>query len=149
MAALKTEHVLVPTDCSELSLSALEVADSLVSASGGELTMIFVHQPATHLMDDEYPEPPEAKEALYKTANRIMRNRAKDLATPEERRHQLISTGSPVNEIIEYSEDYDLIVMATHGLTGLKHFRLGSVTERVVRGAQCSVLVIRGAESSE
>lgn len=144
---MKIDRVLVPTDCSKLSHSVLKVADDMVAASGGELTMIFVHQPATHLMDDEFPEPSGLKAALYKKANSVMQNWAKDLDTPEERRHLLVSTGSPVEEIIEHSSDYDLIVMATHGLTGLKHFRLGSVTERVVRGAECSVLVVKNAGS--
>ncbi len=140
---MKTDHILVPTDCSDLSLSVLNAADALLEKSAGEMTIIFVREPVIHLMDDEYPEPPQVKENLLRKANAVMKHWSKDLATPESRRHLIVSTGSPVDEIIKRSSDFDLIVMATHGLTGLKHFRLGSVTERVVRGAHCSVLVVK------
>ena len=56
---MKTQRILAPVDGSEMSHTALSEADALASQSGGELTLMFVHEPATvHLMDDEYPEPP-------------------------------------------------------------------------------------------
>ena len=52
-------------------------------------------------------------------------------------------TGKPVDEIVNLSAQYDLIVMPTHGRVGINHFLMGSVAERVVKGAQCSVLVVK------
>ena len=49
---------------------------------------------------------------------------------------------------MEDSENFDLVVMGTHGRTGLKHALLGSVTEKVVRKASCAVLTIRDPEQS-
>ena len=55
-------------------------------------------------------------------------------------------SGDPANEIVAFgaSSHADLIVMATHGRSGLKHVLLGSVAEKVVRHATCDVLVVRG-----
>src|SRR6185503_16514583 len=60
----------------------------------------------------------------------------------------LVRTGSPALEIIDVAKSLtaDLIVISTHGRTGLKHVVLGSVAEHVVRGAPCPVLVVRENE---
>jgi nucleotide-binding universal stress UspA family protein len=57
------------------------------------------------------------------------------------------SIGPPVAEIVRFAREgnYDLIVLGTHGRTGLKHALIGSVAERVVRHAHCPVLTIRPA----
>ncbi len=58
----------------------------------------------------------------------------------------LVIEGSPANEIITASKDYDLIVMGSLGRTGLSHLLMGSVAEKVVRHASCPVLVVRAPE---
>ena len=60
----------------------------------------------------------------------------------------LVLTGSTKREIVEAAKalDVDLIVIATHGYTGWKHFAIGSTAERVVRAAPCPVLVVREKE---
>ncbi len=55
----------------------------------------------------------------------------------------IMMSGSPANEIIEASKDFDLIVMGSLGRTGLSHMLMGSVAEKVVRLASCPVLVIK------
>ena len=59
--------------------------------------------------------------------------------------------GPAIHEILEYAahQKIDLIVLATHGRTGLKHLLMGSVAENVVRSATCPVLTIRGTESAK
>ena len=56
-----------------------------------------------------------------------------------------VTQGEPIAEILRLAEEEkaDLLVIATHGRTGLKHFFLGSVVERVIRHAHCPVLVVR------
>ncbi len=57
-----------------------------------------------------------------------------------------VRTGTPWHEIVEYlraDPTFDLVILGTHGRTGLKHILLGSVAERVVRHAPCAVLVVR------
>ena len=141
---MKTQRILAPVDGSEMSHFALQQADALASQSGGELTLMFVHEPATvHLMDDDFPEPAETTAYLAATAQKIMERCARSCTTSVAKRHIVIERGSPAQTIVDHSGEYDLIVMSTHGHTGMKHFHLGSVAERVVRGAHCDVLVVK------
>ena len=141
---MKTQRILVPIDGSAMSLFALMEAEKLALQGGGELTLMFVHEPATvHLMDDDFPEPEELTRTLLKTAEKCMKKRADTLTIPEANRRMLIERGSPAQIIVDHSAEYDLIVMSTHGHTGLKHLHLGSVAERVVRGSHCDVLVVK------
>ena len=59
-----------------------------------------------------------------------------------------VAKGTPFKEILSHAsdEEADLIVMATHGWTGLKHFLLGSITEKIIHKAPCSVLTIRSPD---
>ncbi|MGB5261311.1 MAG: universal stress protein [Gammaproteobacteria bacterium] len=142
---MKTQRILAPVDGSEVSHFALREADALATVSGGDLTLIFVHTPATaHLMDDDYPEPAEMTKSLMDTARNTLNKWADSLAVPEANRHIIIDCcGSPAQYIVEHSGKFDLIVMGTHGHTGIQHAHLGSVAERVVRGAHCNVLVVK------
>jgi universal stress protein A len=65
-----------------------------------------------------------------------------------ERPQWKVRAGLPSHEIVEVAKkmDVDLIVIATHGYTGWKHFCIGSTAERVVRAAPCPVLVVREKE---
>jgi nucleotide-binding universal stress UspA family protein len=65
-----------------------------------------------------------------------------------DRPHWKVRAGLPSHEIVEAAKemDVDLIVVATHGYTGWKHFCIGSTAERVVRAAPCPVLVVREKE---
>ena len=77
------------------------------------------------------------------------RQRLDAALTSAERDHfkvrSIVRVGDPLFEIVEYArtERVDLIVMGTHGRTGMSHLFLGSVAERVVRTAQCPVLTVR------
>jgi nucleotide-binding universal stress UspA family protein len=55
----------------------------------------------------------------------------------------VVESGTPAHKIVEISKDHDLIVMGSLGRTGMAHLMLGSVAERVVRHAECPVLVVR------
>ncbi len=65
--------------------------------------------------------------------------------------HSTVLGGNPASEIVGYVRErgFDLLVLATHGRTGLARFVLGSVAERVVREATCPVLVVRGSTPLE
>ncbi len=142
---MKTQRILAPVDGSEVSHFALREADALATANGGDLTLMFVHSPATaHLMDDDFPEPAEMTKSLLDTARNILNKWAESLAVPAANRHIIIDCcGSAAQYIIDQSGNFDLIVMGTRGYTGIKHVHLGSVAEQVVRGAHCNVLVVK------
>jgi universal stress protein A len=142
---VQLRKILVPIDFSELSLGALAGADALAAERGGELTLLHVH-PVVQvvLMDFAYTEPAEQVRGVLDEAEKHLRQLAGSLRTPLVRVRIDVRTGDPKDTIIEASAGHDLVVMSTHGRKGMGHFLLGSVAERVVRGAACSVLIWRG-----
>jgi len=141
---MQLRRILVPTDFSEFALAAVEAAASMAAASGGRLTLQHVH-PIVEVvvLEYSYVQPPErVAEALDAARSRLVAMAAK-LDLPTERIDIMVTTGQPAHEIIAASKAHDLVVMPTHGRTGLSHFMLGSVAERVVQGAACSVLVVK------
>jgi nucleotide-binding universal stress UspA family protein len=146
---LRIKEILVPIDFSDCSRKALRYAIPLAKEHKAAITVAYV-VPAISAAFGEYG----AFDAAAITKE--MRERAeRDLATlvVDEVRgvvaaDTIVRTGSPAQEIIAIAERVpaDMIVISTHGRTGLKHALLGSVTERVVRHAPCPVLVVRESE---
>jgi nucleotide-binding universal stress UspA family protein len=139
------QHILVPTDFSEHADQALNYALELAGKLSARLTLLHVIQkPVASARGmgvslDPYFHQVElmASEAMNDHARRVHdAGIACDVA---------IEHGVPFQQIIDLAnaKQVDLIVMGTHGRTGLQHFLLGSVAERVVRLAPCPVLVMR------
>lgn len=139
------EKLLCPVDFSPGSQQALELAASLAKETGAEL--VVAH--AWHVMPVAYMEYPLADDSwklLTQDAMRLLgdaRERAQQLGA--KRVSTVFATGLPWQQIVETAGDrsFDLIVIGSHGRTGISRFVLGSVAERVVRHAPCSVLVAR------
>ena len=155
---LPYKRILCPIDFSEPSYAALKVAVEMARHFGAALDVIHVIPPVP--VHSPYPDPPLAssfdvalyqqelavrgEKALQSLVGRMVPNDIPTLAT--------ILTGEAAKEIVAFAarEQIDLIVIATHGLTGWKHFLTGSVAEKVVRVAPCAVLTIRArAEKQE
>ncbi len=135
---------MAPIDFSEQSRAALREADELAAERGAELLLLHVHQIVeVAVLDFTYVERPEAVGEVCDAAEAELRRWSADLRTPAERILVRVATGSPVDEIVRATRECDLVVMATHGRTGLSHFLMGSVSERVVQGAACTVLVVK------
>jgi predicted phosphoribosyltransferase/nucleotide-binding universal stress UspA family protein len=135
--------ILHPTDFSESSRAAFALACSLARDHGGRLVVLHVLEVpvAAYLGGVLVPEP----EAELKTVWAKLRElRPDDPAIEVE--HRLLE-GEPAAEILGLAEeiDCDLIVMGTHGRTGLTRLALGSVAETVLRKAPCPVLTIKVA----
>jgi nucleotide-binding universal stress UspA family protein len=144
-------RILVPTDFSKFSQVALKYGIALAEKFGAELYLLHVVQDLSLFVPDAVAVAPPiavpveqftaaAREAL----ERIVReNKLEGLSVFRE-----IREGAPFYEIIRFAKEHeiDLIVMGTHGHTGLAHVLLGSVTERVVRKAPCPVLTVRDPE---
>ena len=148
-AAIRLKRILVPIDLSDASKHALMYASRLAEAFSARLTLLYVLAPPP------LPLPADVairSEMLRKDVARTQKKlsllarplREKVTEPPE----CAIRAGVPSHEIVEMakSEDTDLIVIATHGYTGWKHFCIGSTAERVVRAAPCPVLVVREKE---
>ena len=140
------KKILIATDGSEPSKEAENHGLKLAKALGASVTALYVvempyklsqiegHSPL--LQDDQIKM---LKEAGEKIAEDIMEKGRQEgvIVNP------VLMTGNPAHEIIEFSKDFDIIVMGTLGRSGLSHLLLGSVAEKVVRHASVPVLVVR------
>jgi nucleotide-binding universal stress UspA family protein len=145
------KRVLVPTDFSEYSQAALTYGVALAEKFGSSLYLLHIVQDLALFVPDAIAiappiaPPVEQFRAAAQTAlERLVReNQLEKLAV-----QCRVAEGTPFYEIIRFAkeEDIDLIVMGTHGHSGLAHVLLGSVTEKVVRKAPCPVLTVRHPE---
>jgi len=147
----ESKKILVPTDFSAYATKAAEEALALVQHFGGQLLFFHVIAiPAIYAVGYEpmiAPLPPiplPTPAEIEPEWNRFLAG-LPALATVRWEKHT--TEGSPITMITLAAEQHqaDLIVMGTHGRTGLAHMLLGSVAEGVVREAPCSVLTIRPA----
>ena len=136
--------ILCPIDFSSGSHHAFRVAARLATELGTTLEIVHAWHLPPLATGGEYPLPAEAIQGMVDDAERGLTDtlaEAKKLGV-ERVSSQLVS-GPPWERIVEVASPADLIVMGTHGRTGVSRFLLGSVAEKVVRHAPCSVLVAR------
>jgi nucleotide-binding universal stress UspA family protein len=140
---LQIRTILHPTDFSEPSQAAWELACALARDYNARLLVVHVYAPPPVYAPDgiAMPLPQEEPAALQA---RLAALRPADERIPCE--HRLLE-GEPAEKILELAqqEHADLIVMGTHGTTGLARLLVGSVAESVLRKAPCPVLTVRAA----
>ena len=140
------KSILVPVDFSAPSRKALAYAVSFAEHFGAKLTLLNVVEPvATPDFMASFPiamEEDKVRAGCKAQLDRLIEQEAID---PKRVERTLVRQGRSFHEITEAARtlNMDLIIMSTHGYTGLKHALLGSTTERVVRHASCPVLVLR------
>jgi universal stress protein A len=139
-------HILAPTDFSDYSKKALSDAFELAQTFGATLSLLHVLEPSPYL--GEFTLPTMGEELLGDLERQASAELARVLPEAQQATIEVthaVVMGSPSLKIVETAEaeHVDLIVMATHGRTGLSHLLIGSVAERVVRTAPCPVLTIR------
>jgi len=140
-------RILVPVDFSDPSRQALQAAIQLAQRFGSHLAVAHMtrrNRPDSHIVAEQLGMTFDTRRAgRAKLMEFIEREVPGDLQPT-----RLVADGVPFDEIAKTAKAWeaDLIVIATHGYTGLKHVLLGSTTERVVRHAPCPVLVVRGRE---
>jgi nucleotide-binding universal stress UspA family protein len=141
------KRIVVTTDFSEASKKAFPYSVALARKFEASLLLLYV-VPAHLPVELSYIGIVlEERRLMEEARERLPRFRQAEF-DPHWRVDTLVLNGAPAQEICRTAEAErsDLIVMATHGHTGLKHFLLGSVTENVVRHAPCPVLVVRERE---
>lgn len=165
--ALKFKRILCPVDLSRFSLEALKQAVRIAQNSTATLYVLHV---IDNPFDELYTMTPitqtdPAAAALYRGEEarkaEILKEAAEHSqallkqfshpfvhAIPISRVRYLIETGDPFDKIMDVAElrKIDLIVLATHGRTGLKRLIIGNVAEKVVRHAPCPVLTVKGRQ---
>ncbi|HWH68903.1 MAG TPA: universal stress protein, partial [Candidatus Sulfotelmatobacter sp.] len=143
---LRLKKILVPLDFSSLSLDALPWAQFLATQFDAQLLLLHVVQtyPIDHLLGAELMN--QTFTPLMKEAEAELQRLATDLSQSTRLKTSVVvREGTPFDAICRNAKmlGADLIVLTTHGYTGLKHIWLGSTAERVVRHAPCPVLVVR------
>ncbi len=149
------KRILAPTDLSEFSQVGVRYALDLAKAVGAEVTLYHVvsyeellwygEKMKEKIATDSTFGPSHSILEKYQTALTLfLKTHFSDLI-PSVKVHEKVEMGRPDENIVEEArkERADLIVISTHGRTGLSHILLGSVTEKVVRHAPCPVLSIR------
>ena len=144
---LPVRRILFPTDFSEHAEYAWPYALTFAQEFGAEVHLLHVVAPPPR-MAEAYAvnfDPEKMVQALTAEANTSMDHQVEAAKTCGLIFHREVRVGVDFREIIDYARkhDVDLIVMATHGRTGLAHALLGSVAEKVVRKAPCPVLTIK------
>ena len=141
--------ILVLVDFSPCSERTLQYALAFAGEFNASLILLHVVEafPIDYLVGFESSR--QASDWLIEQSRkRLKRLNLKLTATDAITDEPIVNFGKPFQEIVQVAKDRgaDLILIATHGYTGLKYIQLGSTTERVVRHAPCPVLVVREAE---
>jgi nucleotide-binding universal stress UspA family protein len=143
---LSPERILVPTDFSEPAAEALEVAIGFAVRFGARLTLLHAHEMPTYAFPDAVmPVTPQVVAELERTAKVELERLAERARSRGVTTETIAVVGPNHLEVCRIAEEMgaDLIVMGTHGRTGIRHAILGSVAEKVVRRAPCPVLTVR------
>ena len=144
MLAIQT--ILHPTDFSERSQYGFRLACSLARDYGARLVDLHVAEPPTAVAAEGVLMPPPTVD-LEPLRKRLQQLRPEDQKVLVE---HLLVQGGAAEEILQVAQERkcDLIVMGTHGRTGLGRLLMGSVAEQVVRKASCPVLTVKTPQPS-
>jgi len=143
--------ILVPHDFSASADHATAIAHAEARSHGSAIVLLHVIDLPYQLSPDAVIVPPESgapisvKQYAIESADAHLQSIADRLAKEGTTASCVVVVGVPVDEINRAVDDHriDLIVMGTHGRTGIRHFMAGSVAERVVRSSTVPVLTIR------
>jgi len=139
---MKAKTILFPTDFSEASEAAFQYAVEFARGSNGRLLIVHVQEPIHPIVGGELAYLPSFEtdpEQLAAALSKIV---------PDDPQltyaHQLVQ-GEPVTEIVNLAkaEHADLIILGTHGRTGVARLLMGSTAEQVLRRAPCPVLAVK------
>lgn len=137
---MEIHTILQPTDFSEHGKGAFDLACSLANDHKARLLVLHIYHPqAEHEELTKEGRPEKYQDHLWNTLRKLRPSR------PDVSVEYLLIQGKPAAEIVRAAKDNhcDVIVMGTHGRTGLKRALMGSVAEHVVREAPCPVLTLK------
>ena len=137
-------RVVVALDGSAVSAAAIPPAVGLAEGFRGDLYLLRVVKPGLKGGEKEIGD---AKSREAEEAHRYLEDMENEWFTPAVRFHRVVRVGDPVGEILGVADDVkaDVIVMASHGRTGLSKLIVGSVAEGVLHKSTRPVMIIRGA----
>jgi nucleotide-binding universal stress UspA family protein len=143
-----TQNILVATDFSPASALALDAASILARQNGAKVTIMHVFEATPFAPIVEDPKTgsrmvePDLREKIHAQLIALREDKFGEI---ERVKTALVVSDNAADGICHYAqkEDVDMIVVATHGRSGLAHLLIGSVAEKVVRHAPCPVLTLR------
>ncbi len=147
MKKFEPKKILVPVDFSDFSQDALKTAAEIAELRHAKITVMHVMvEPQTSVPYEVYIDWQKVKGDMKVDAEKLL-GEITEKAGINGMTERVLVWGEPSNVIAEtaQNENFDLIVMATHGRTGLTRLFLGSVAEKVIRHSPCPVLVMRGS----
>ena len=135
------QRILVPLDGSDRAELALPFAEELAAKLGSEIILLCASDSAEaedYAKHEIYLE--QITEAVKRTAKKLLTNPEQKVSI-----RSVVTIGLPAQEIVDYAEQVavSLIIMATHGRTGVSRWALGSVAEKVMRASTRPVLLVR------
>lgn len=145
---MRFAKILCPIDFSAGSREAMTAAAELASESAGEVVLLHVWHPP-YITSPEAPIPEAMMIQLRSDAEHELAKWRDEVVKHAPRVTAKLAIGAPWDQIVALAKDdpaIDLVVIGTHGRTGIKRALLGSVAEKVVRHATCPVLVVRSRD---
>lgn len=145
------KNILFPTDFSQPSQAALDVAIAMSLAHHTGLTLLHVHEPTAFELPDGYVENmPSQLDRTYDELNRRLSELDRQARAAGVRRVETrVLQGPIVDAIVEFSQGFDYLVLGTHGRTGLERMVVGSVAQKVFERALCPVVLVRRGAKRE
>lgn len=147
---LTVKKILVPIDFSGHSKNALQYAISYAKQFSAELILVYVVEPTIYPADFSFGQVavPSIENELRERGKVELEELVKTQIGGGLTARTFVRTGKPFLEILSTAgeEEVDLIIIATHGHTGVEHILFGGTAEKVVRKAPCPVLVVRPVE---
>ena len=137
------KKILAPIDGSQNSLEALKSARDMAEKFGSQLIIINVQKPASfdtsEPVDEDIPAMEAASQKVLDKGLEVVKGISLEV------RAEKVCCGDPAEQIIQFAddEDVDLIVMGSHGLSGVRKFLLGSVSDKVVQHASKPVYIVK------
>lgn len=145
---VRVKDILVPIDFSEPSGKAVQYALAFAKEFDAKITFLYVVEPPVFNDFEANPLALDFERAQRSAREKMTALRLQQGGDARYIKEVKTAVGKPFQEIDRFASNLkmDLIVIATHGRTGLKHVLMGSTAEKVVRHAPCPVLVVRESE---
>ncbi|MEI7906172.1 MAG: universal stress protein [Bacteroidota bacterium] len=144
------KKILVPIDFSDNSKKALRYAIPFAQQFNASLILVYIVEPTIYPSDFGFGQVgfPDVEKELHQKAVAEMSELIDSVVPASLKTQTLVGSGIPFVEITTYAkqEEVDMIIVATHGRTGVEHILFGSTAEKIIRKAPCPVLVVRSEE---
>lgn len=146
------KHLVVAVDGSETSINALKHAAELAGVNGARLTLVHVANPAEYMaLAPEFLQHESYEAAAVAQGNEVLdaaERTARELGVKNTVKHLLVANKGAremAQDLVDYADENgaDLLVLGTHGRTGLMHLLMGSFAETVMRQSHLPLLIIR------